>query len=78
MGKAIGLLLFVLAVWTAVEVTMYGVDGAFGGRLAFLGGEQAVPADEEEPAWVGMRARDAVESARDRRIDRVERQAGER
>lgn len=34
MGKLLGLILFVLAVWVAVEVYDKGVDGAFGGLFA--------------------------------------------
>lgn len=77
MGKAIGILLIVTAIWVGLEVYTEGVNGAFGGRLAFLGPETADQAPEEH-RWAGERAADAFEAARDRRIDRVERQAGER
>jgi hypothetical protein len=76
MGKAIGILLVVLGIWVGLEVYMEGVQGAFGGRLAFLGSEDGPP--PEEHRWAGERAADAFESARDRRIDRIEQQAGER
>jgi hypothetical protein len=34
MGKAIGLLIGVLAIWVAVEIYTQGPDNAFGGRFA--------------------------------------------
>ena len=36
MGKAIGLLLAVVAIWITVEIYTQGVDNAFGGRFAAL------------------------------------------
>ena len=44
MGKAIGLLLAVAAIWITVEVYTQGVSNAFGGRLAaFTGRNDAAP-----------------------------------
>jgi hypothetical protein len=77
MGKAFGILLIVTAVWVGLEVYTEGVNGAFGGRLAFLGPE-APQVEEVEHRWAGERAADAFRGARDRRIDRIERQAGSR
>jgi len=34
MGKTIGLLLAVVAIWVSVEIYTQGADNAFGGRLA--------------------------------------------
>lgn len=77
MGKAFGILLIVAAVWVGLEVYTEGVRGAFDGRLAFLAPDTAVDEDTEH-RWAGERAADAFRGARDRRIERVERQAGDR
>ncbi|MDX1648403.1 MAG: hypothetical protein R3263_00990 [Myxococcota bacterium] len=77
MGKAFGILLIVVAVWVGMEVYTEGMHGAFGGRLAFLAPE-AAPGEEIDERWAGERAADAFRGARDRRIERVERQAGDR
>jgi hypothetical protein len=39
MGKAVGLLLAVVAIWITVEVYTQGVSNAFGGRFASLIGD---------------------------------------
>ena len=45
MGKAIGLLLAVVAIWITVEVYTQGVSNAFGGRFtALIGGGDAAEA----------------------------------
>ncbi|HKA14739.1 MAG TPA: hypothetical protein VKH41_06955 [Myxococcota bacterium] len=38
MGKVIGLLLAVVAIWITVEVYTQGLDNVFGGRLAAVPG----------------------------------------
>ncbi len=43
MGKAIGLLLAVVAIWVTVEVYTQGVSNAFGGRLAAFTGDGGAP-----------------------------------
>ena len=45
MGKAIGLLFAVIAIWVALEIYTQGPDNAFGGRFASLigGGESGAP-----------------------------------
>jgi hypothetical protein len=43
MGKAIGLLLAVVAIWVTVEVYTQGVGNAFGGRLAAFTGDGGAP-----------------------------------
>lgn len=77
MGKAFGILLIVVAIWIGLEVYTEGVDGAFGGRLAFLApaASRSAPADDR---WAGERAADAFETAKDRRMDQIENQAGSR
>jgi len=77
MTKALGILIFVLAIWTALEVYTQGVDGAFGGRLAFLGsGEPQASVDEGERSWAGQRAADAFERAKEERLQRFEDASG--
>jgi hypothetical protein len=39
MGKAIGLLLAVVAIWITVEIYTQGTSNAFGGRLASVIGD---------------------------------------
>ena len=44
MGKTIGLLLAVVAIWITVEIYTQGASNAFGGRFASLiGGDDAAP-----------------------------------
>jgi hypothetical protein len=68
MGRVIGFLLGVLAIWATVEIYVNGTDGAFGGRLARYGvveeGATQAPATE--------RARAAVEAAHTAQQDRYE------
>ena len=65
MGKAIGLLLAVLAIWITVELYTQGPDAAFGGRLSSLigGGD----ASQEPRGSTAQRAGAAVERAHDER-----------
>jgi hypothetical protein len=41
MGKVFGILFMVLAIWVGIEIYTKGSDRAFGGALAWLGGESA-------------------------------------
>ena len=63
MGRIFGILLMVIGLWVGAEVYTEGVDGAFGGRLAFLveGEGESGPADTRT---TGVRVHDAVSSAR--------------
>jgi hypothetical protein len=67
MGRLLGLVLMLLAVWAAAEIYTKGVDGAFGG---ILGSAFEAPADRSTPD----RAQDAFQRAyntSERRVDRV-------
>ena len=68
MGKTIGLLIAVVAIWVTVEIYTQGVDGAFGGRLAAMG----VGAHEAPRASTAQRASDAVERARAEQQERYD------
>jgi len=62
MAKIFGMLLVVVGIWLGLEVYQNGIQGAFGGALASLGGsadEQAV----RDPRSVPQRAGDSVEHA---------------
>lgn len=59
MRRILGILLLVIGIWVGMEVYNEGVDGAFGGALAFLSdGEEG-----EGNRTVRMRVHDAVSSA---------------
>jgi hypothetical protein len=60
MGKSIGLLLAVVAIWATVEIYTEGMDGAFGGRLASMG---LADEDAESRAPVTERVGEAVRRA---------------
>jgi hypothetical protein len=53
MGKVIGILLLVLAVWVGIEIYTKGSTEAFGGALTWLGGEQ--PSAEASDGRSSMR-----------------------
>lgn len=80
MTKALGILVFVVAIWTALEVYTEGVNGAFGGRLAWLGLQdpEAAATEDGERSWAGSRAADAFDRAREERLQRFEDASGER
>ncbi len=61
MGRIFGILLIVIGVWVGAEVYREGVDGAFGGALAFLSDGD----DDERDVTTRMRVHDAVSSAHD-------------
>lgn len=59
MRRILGILLLVIGIWVGMEVYNEGVDGAFGGALAFL-------SDGEEGGGnrtLRMRVHDSVSSA---------------
>jgi hypothetical protein len=59
MGKAIGLLLAVIAIWVTVELYTAGFDQAFGGSLAAFTGD----GDQAPRGSATQRAGDAVRDA---------------
>ena len=73
MAKIFGILLVVVGIWLGLEVYQNGMQGAFDGALASLGGsadEQAV----RDPRSVPQRAGAAVERAHaeaEARLDRM-------
>ena len=78
MGRAIGLLVAVAALWTALEVSTQGLDAAFGGALARLGSaEQGAPEPAAAPRSVVRRAGDSVERAFREGEQRYDAQLGE-
>ena len=61
MGKAIGLLLAVAAIWVTAEIYMQGADNAFGGRFAgWIGSGDAA---HEPRGSAPQRAGNAVQRA---------------
>ena len=71
MGRIVGVLLTVLAIWAGVEVYTKGTDGAFGGAFAFLGSAES--ADRAERRSPSQRAREAVNAAHAEAAERRER-----
>jgi hypothetical protein len=70
MGKAIGLLLAVIAIWITVEVYTQGASNAFGGRFASLiGGDNAAQSPRGTTA---QRAGNAVGRAHREREERYD------
>ena len=70
MGKAIGLLLAVVAIWITVELYTQGASNAFGGRFsALFGGEDAAQAPRGTTA---QRVGDAVERAQQEQESRYD------
>jgi hypothetical protein len=64
MGRALGILLAVVALWTALEVYTQGVGAAFGGAFAGLAeGAPGSPAPDPTPRSAVRRAGDSVERA---------------
>jgi hypothetical protein len=62
MGKTIGLLMAVVAIWATVEIYTNGMGGAFGGRLVSLG---LVGEDERSREPATERVRETVQRAHD-------------
>jgi hypothetical protein len=71
MGKIVGLLLVVVGIWLGLEVYMNGMQGAFGGAVASLGGSAEEQATVT-PRTVTQRAGAAVERAHAERQARFE------
>jgi hypothetical protein len=69
MGRALGFLGFVIAIWIALEFYTNGLEGAFGG--AFSDAERSSAALRTE------RAADAFQRSYDESLARVDRQLGE-
>jgi hypothetical protein len=70
MGKAIGLLLAVAAIWITAEIYTQGTDKAFGGRLApWIGGGDA---SQEQRGTATQRAGNAVGRAHEEHDARYE------
>ena len=73
MGLRILSLLFLMAcVWVGVEIYTQGTDRAFGGALAGLGPGGRSPAESTL-----ARVRESATGARDRQLQRIERQLGD-
>lgn len=68
MARRLGLVLIVLAVWTAVEIYNEGVDGAFGGLFAGYTDAFDAPAGRSSPD----RATDAFQRAYNKSESRVD------
>jgi hypothetical protein len=70
MGKAIGLLLAVAAIWVTAEIYTQGADAAFGGRLAgWIGSDDA---SAEPRGSAAHRAGEAVGRAHEQNEARYE------
>ena len=72
MGKIFGMLLVVVGIWVGLEVYQSGIQGAFGGALAGLGGSGSEQA-AVTPRSVPQRAGAAVERAHAEAEARMER-----
>jgi len=73
MGKVLGILMFVVAVWSSTEIYNKGTAGAFGGILVTAGFVEPATAGAA-PATAGHRAGAAVSGAHaeaDARRDRM-------
>ncbi len=74
MQKAIGMLIMVLAIWTAIELYTQGPAGAFDGAFAFLLGEDE---REAEFTWVGERAGNRLREKNEERAEAIDRMTRE-
>jgi hypothetical protein len=72
MGKVIGILMFVVAMWTSVEVYNKGSANAFGGLLTKVGWVEPAP-ESAAPTSAGRRVGKAVIGAHDEADARRER-----
>lgn len=72
MGKVIGILMLVVAMWTGAEVYNKGTANAFGGVLAKAGWVEPAP-ESAAPASAGRRVGSAVVGAHDEANARRER-----
>lgn len=67
MGRVIGILLFVIALWVGLQIFTEGRDGAFGGAFSAEAGDAAPSAPPTK------RAEAAVKRAMQQSEDRVDR-----
>ena len=70
MQKAIGMLIIVLALWTAIEVYTNGPAGAFDGAFASFVDEEE---GEVEFTWAGERAGNKLRDKNEERAETIER-----
>ena len=90
MAKIVGIVLFSVVVWVGIEVSAYGMGGAFGGIFARLGLAEAPPEPAAAPSdgvpdhylvrpqSTARRAADRVQDAYDTHYgERFEAQLGE-
>ena len=86
MQKLIGIIVIVIGIWVGIEVYTQGVDGAFGGIFASLGGDEA-PSQQSQPnaapstprahSSVVQRAGDRVQADIDKGEERINEQVEE-
>ena len=74
MGRILGLLLVVAAIWATTEVYLHGTAGAFGGAFARIAGESATESDGRS---LGLRMGDSVGRAHEEANARREQLLGE-
>jgi hypothetical protein len=72
MGKVIGILVLVVAMWTGAEVYNKGTANAFGGIMATLGWVEAAPEDAA-PSNAGRRVGSSIAGAHEEADARRER-----
>ncbi len=70
--RILSFLFLVACVWVGIEIHTQGTDRAFGGALAGLGLGGSSPAESTL-----ARVRGSATGARDRQLERIERQLGE-
>ncbi len=76
MGKVLGILMFVVAMWTSAEIYNKGTANAFGGALANIGWAEPTP-EGAAPASIGRRTGSTVAGAHDEADARRERMLAE-
>ncbi len=69
MGKIFGILMLVVSLWIGMEIYQNGMEGALGGRMAFLGDSDGPENVERRtvPQRAGDAARRAQQVAEERR-----------
>ncbi len=68
MGKIFGILMLVVSLWIGMEIYQNGMEGALGGRLAFVGDSDGP--ENVERRTVPQRAGDAARRAQNFREER--------
>ena len=69
MGKIFGILMLVLSLWIGMEIYQNGMEGALGGRMAFLGDSDGPENVERRTVlFVTRFARDPVAADRRSRL----------